>query len=459
MLDSLYQQALDYLYSFIDYETMRQPRTAAHFDLRRMDELLARLDNPHLKARTVHIAGTKGKGSTAAMVASALTSAGYKTGLYTSPHLTDLRERFRVDGELISKVSIIELVDRLRPEVEVVNQEAKYGELTTFELLTALGFLYFARKEVDFQVVEAGLGGRLDATNVVRSEVCVITAIGLDHTDVLGGSLPQIAGEKAGIIKTGSVVISSPQPDEVVNVIEEKCLENNVRLLVRAGKDVTWRRLGFEADRQLLEVDGRLAKYRIALPLLGSYQQENAAVAVAALEVLAENGFNIKHNDIITGLERVSWPGRFQVMGQKPLIVVDGAHNPASICQFKLSLAGYIKSRISFEKGSKPFGRAILVIGASADKDIAGIVSELFLLFNEVIVTRSRHPRSMKTDTIVAEFRKYGLEPLAAESVPEAVSLAVSKAGEGDLICITGSLFVVGEAIEYLDRHKVDRKS
>jgi dihydrofolate synthase/folylpolyglutamate synthase len=448
---SLYQQTLDYLYSFIDYETMHQPRDASHFDLRRMDELLGRLDNPHLKARTVHIAGTKGKGSTAAMVASVLSTAGYKTGLYTSPHLTDLRERFRIDGELISEAVIIELVDRLKPEVEIVNQEARYGRLTTFEILTALGFLYFAKEGVDFQVVEAGLGGRLDATNVVRPEVCIITAIGLDHTDVLGDSLAQIAGEKAGIIKPGSVVASSPQTDEAACVIKERCIENNIRL-VRAGIDVNWQSHGFKLDRQLLEIKGRLTDYRIALPLLGSYQRENAAVAVAALEVLAENGFNITHNDIITGFEKVSWPGRFQVMGQKPLVVVDGAHNPASIRQFKLSLADYIKNCLGFEEKSKPFDRAILVIGASLDKDIGGIVSELFPLFNEAIVTRSRHPRAMVATSIMAEFRKYGLEPHIAESVAQAVSLALSRAGKRDLICITGSLFVAGEAVEYLGR-------
>ncbi len=451
MAGSLYQQALDYLYSFIDYETMHQPRDASHFDLRRMDELLGRLDNPHLKARTVHIAGTKGKGSTAAMVASVLSTAGYKTGLYTSPHLTDLRERFRIDGELISEAVIIELVDRLKPEVEIVNQEARYGRLTTFEILTALGFLYFAKEGVDFQVVEAGLGGRLDATNVVRPEVCIITAIGLDHTDVLGDSLAQIAGEKAGIIKPGSVVASSPQTDEAACVIKERCIENNIRL-VRAGIDVNWQSHGFKLDRQLLEIKGRLTDYRIALPLLGSYQRENAAVAVAALEVLAENGFNITHNDIITGFEKVSWPGRFQVMGQKPLVVVDGAHNPASIRQFKLSLADYIKNCLGFEEKSKPFDRAILVIGASLDKDIGGIVSELFPLFNEVIVTRSRHPRAMVATSIMAEFRKYGLEPHIAESVAQAVSLALSRAGKRDLVCITGSLFVAGEAVEYLGR-------
>jgi len=458
MANSPYQQALDYLYSFIDYETMRQPRTATHFDLRRMDELLARLGNPHLIARTVHIAGTKGKGSNAAMIASALTAAGYKTGLYTSPHLIDLRERFRVDGELISEATIIELVERLKPEVEVVNQEAKYGMLTTFELLTVLAFLYFAQERIDFQVVEAGLGGRLDATNVVKPEVCVITTIGFDHLETLGNSLAQIAAEKAGIIKPGSVVVSSWQPDEAARVIEDSCVKNNTRL-IRAGTDITWQSLGFKVDRQLIKVSGRLADYRIALPLLGRYQQENTAVAVATLEVLTERGFNINRDSIIAGLEKVKWPGRFQVLGRKPLIVADGAHNQASIRQFKQSLSDYIEGCVGYRKDNEPFDKAILVIGASADKDIAGMALELSPQFNEVVITRSRHPRSMATENIVAEFRKYGLEIHATESVPEAISLALSHAGKRHLICITGSLFVVGEAIEHLERQRVNREN
>ena len=449
MPDSLYQQALDYLYSFIDYETMHLPRSAINYDLRRMEELLARLDSPHLKARTVHIAGTKGKGSTAAMIASVLEAAGYRTGLYTSPHLTDLRERFRVNGELIPEAAVVELVARLKPEVEVVNREAKYGKLTTFELLTALGFFYFARQGVGFQVVEAGLGGRLDATNVVLPEVCLITSIGLDHTDVLGSSLARIAAEKAGIIKPGVVVVSSPQADEVARVIEERCLSCGAEL-VRVGRDVTWRGLGFRDNRQLLEVNSRLASYKIKLPLLGYYQQENAAAAVATLEVLAERGFDISRDSIITGLERVSWPGRFQILAREPLIVADGAHNPASARQIKLSLANYVKGCGNYKKRDKPFDRAILVIGASSDKDIAGIVSELYLLFSQVIVTRSRHPRAMAIAPIVAEFEKYGLQARVTETVPEAVSLALSMAGRGDSVFITGSLFVVGEAIEYL---------
>jgi len=185
LIDARYQQALDYLYSFVDYETEPRPRDAAHYDLRRMDELLARLGNPQRQARAVHIAGTKGKGSVAVMVASALTASGYTTGLYTSPHLLTFNERIRVDDKLISDEDVVKLVDRLRPEVAAVNEKATYGLLTTFELITALGFAYFQLKEVDLQVIEVGLGGRLDATNVIQPEVSVITSISFDHTEVL----------------------------------------------------------------------------------------------------------------------------------------------------------------------------------------------------------------------------------------------------------------------------------
>jgi dihydrofolate synthase/folylpolyglutamate synthase len=353
-------------------------------------------------------------------------------------------------------MAIFNLVDRLKPVVEAINQEAKYGKLTTFELLTTLAFLHFSYWQVDFQVIETGLGGRLDATNVVQPEICVITTIGFDHMDVLGNSLSEIATEKAGIIKPGSVVVSSPQQSEAANVIEKKCIENNTKL-IRASKDVSWQSLGFDAYRQLIEVKGRMATYRIDLPLLGDCQQENAAVAVAALEVLVENGFNITHDNIVHGLETVSWPGRFQVIMQKPLIVIDGAHNQASIRQFKLTLAGYIRNCMGFKTNKDPFNKAILIIGVSADKDIAGIVSELCLLFNKVIITRSRHPRAMATGSIATEFGKYELEVDVTQSVSEAISLAFSEAGEGDLICITGSLFVAGEAVEYLGRVKKNK--
>ena len=435
-----YQQALDYIYSLIDYEKVPRPRDAANYDLRRMDELLGRLDNPHLQAKSVHIAGSKGKGSVAAMIASVLTASGYTTGLFTSPHLHIFNERIRVDGELISEAELASLVERLKPEVEAVNRKATYGQLTTFELMTALAFTYFELKGVDFQVIEVGLGGRLDATNVIHPEVCIITSISFDHTEVLGNTLAEIAAEKAGIIKPDSIVVASPHVDEVDRVIEQTCLTCQVEL-VRVGSDVTWQSLSFDSSRQSLRVQGRLASYELSIPLLGQHQLENAATAVAALEVLVEKGFHISGDSITKGLAQVNWPGRLQVLSRRPLIVVDGAHNPDSARKLKQSLEQYFD-----------FDRAILIIGVSSDKDIAGIATELASLFDKVIVTHSAHPRAMATAPIVAEFSQHGVEAQEADDISTALSLALTLAGEKDLICVTGSLFVVAEAIEQADK-------
>ena len=436
MINSRCQQALDYIYSFVDYEREPRPRDAVHYDIRRMEELLARLGSPHLEARTVHIAGSKGKGSVAAMMASVFTTSGYTTGLYTSPHLHIFNERIRVDGQLISNPEFVALVDKLRPEVEAVNEKATYGRLTTFELITALGFAYFKLKGVDFQVIEVGLGGRLDATNVVQPEVCLITSISFDHTEVLGNTLAEIAVEKTGIIKPNSIVVTSPQVDEVAKIIEQTCLGCKVEL-VKVGSDVTWQSLGFDSRRQSLRVKGRLASYELSIPLLGQHQLENTATAVAALEVLAEEGFHVSGDSITRGLAQVSWPGRLQVLNHHPLVVVDGAHNSDSVRKLTQSLEQYFD-----------FDRALLIIGVSFDKDVAGIISKLVPLFDKVIVTHSIHPRAMPIASVVTELRRYGVEVQVADDISAALRLALTLVGEKDLICVTGSLFVVAEAIE-----------
>ena len=371
------------------------------------------------------------------MVASSLTASGYTAGLYTSPHLHTWRERIRVNGELISEGELVALVERLKPEVEAVNQKATYGRLTTFELLTVLAFTHFAEKGVDFQVLEVGMGGRFDATNIINPEVCIITSISFDHMEVLGNSLAEIASEKAGIIKPGSVVVLSPQPDEVAWVIEEIGKSCGARL-VRVGSDVIWQGLGFNLNQQRLRVEGRLGNYELSIPLLGQHQLANAATAVAALEVLAEKGFSISWDSIIDGLARVNWPGRLQILSHHPFIVVDGAHNPDAAQRLREFLEQYLD-----------FDQAILVIGASDDKDIGGIVSQLVPLFNKVIATRSRHPRSLVPALLAAEFTQRRIEAQVTEDVPSALSKALALAGDRDLICVTGSLFVVAEAIEH----------
>ena len=437
MVDARYQQALDYIYSLIDYERDPQPRAKARYDLRRVEELLARIGNPHLAARTVHIAGTKGKGSVAAMVASVLTASGYSTGLYTSPHLHTFNERIRIDDRLISDDELTALVEKIKPEVEDINEKATYGKLTTFELITALGFAYFKQKEVDFQVIEVGLGGIVDATNVIiQPEVCIITSISYDHTEVLGNTLAEIATEKAGIIKPGSIVVTSPHVDEVDAVIEKVCLDAEAKQ-VRVGRDVTWQGLSFDTNQQSFQVEGRLGSYQLSIPLLGQHQLENAVTAVAALEVLVERGFNISPESIKAGMAQVNWPGRLQVLKRHPLVVVDGAHNPDSARKLKQALEQYFK-----------FDKAILIIGFSSDKDISKIISELVPLFDKVIATHSIHPRAMPTASVVAEFDRQGVVAHATEDISIALPLALNLAGEKDLICVTGSMFVVAGAIE-----------
>ncbi|MFC1892902.1 bifunctional folylpolyglutamate synthase/dihydrofolate synthase [Chloroflexota bacterium] len=436
-----YQQAIDYLSSYTDYEVLpRLAHNAVNYDLRRVTELLSRIGNPHRRVRSVHIAGTNGKGSIAAMVASVLTASGYTTGLYTSPHLHTWRERVRVDGELISEEELAAIVTGLQPEAEAVNLKATYGRLTTFELLTSLAFAYFAERGAHFQVLEVGMGGQFDATNVIAPEVCIITPVSFDHTEVLGNSLAEIAAEKAGIIKPGCVVVASPQLDEADRVIENACSRCGAEL-VRVGSDITVQGISFDMERQLLRVEGRIDSYELSIPLLGRHQIDNAATAVAALEVLAKKGFHISHDSIVSGLARVNWAGRLQVLGYRPLIVADGAHNPDGARKLRESLKQYLN-----------FDRAILIIGASDDKDIAGIASALAPLFNTVIATRSRHPRSVIPAAITAQFTRHGVETQVADNVAVALSQAMALANDKDLICVAGSLFVIAEAIEEVER-------
>lgn len=449
-----YQQALDYIYGFVNYETLPMPRSPEHFDLRRMDELMLQLGNPHKMAKSVHITGTKGKGSTAAMVASVLTASGYTTGLYTSPHLIDLRERIQVNGEPISVDELITLVHDLKADIEAVNDRATYGKLTTFEVLTALAFAYFARKHVEIQVLEVGLGGRLDATNVIESpEVCVITNIGFDHVEVLGNTLARIAAEKSGIIKPGCTVVTSAQNEEAVGVIEKVCLERGVKL-IRVGRDVTWQPVSHDLDGQTTDITGRLGSYRLFLPLLGEHQTENAATALAALEVLVERGIKISRDNILYGMAKVRWPGRFQILRRHPLVLVDGAHNTGSVDKLKLALEQYFALPVPGNMKSNTVQRvekAILVFGASGDKDVSGVIALLIPLFDKVIATASRNPRAMPAAHVRAEFARCGVEAQVANDVKTAITTALSMAGKDDLICITGSLFVVAEAIEHFD--------
>ena len=434
-----YSQAEEYLNTFVNYEQIPGISYAqAGYSLRHVEELLNRMANPQLAARTIHIAGTKGKGSVVAMIAQALSSSGYKTGRYTSPHFHTLRERITIDGHLISEAEFAAAMTEVKPFIESMRQDTSFRQLTYFEALTALAFAYFRKKEVDFQVLEVGLGGRLDATNVVANPaVCIITSISLDHTQLLGDTLEEIAREKAGIIKSGCWAVISPQPPEASSVITDICREKKAKV-VQVGKDITWHKTGGDLHHQSLAIDGRTGKYQISIPLLGDFQLENAAASVAALEILSSEGFDISAANIAQGLAQVKWPGRFQILRQHPTLLVDGAHNVASMRRLVDNIRAYFAHK-----------RILLVLGISCDKDIPGIINELVSISPQVIVTQASHSRAAPPATLAAEFAKRGIEPETKETVTEAISRALALASTTDVICATGSLFVVAEALDY----------
>ena len=422
-----------------DYERLAfPPHRPARYELRRVFWLMERLGNPHTGIPTVHIAGTKGKGSTAAMCASVLTAQGYRIGLYTSPHLHTFCERICLDQHPVSQEEFASLTEAVWPAMEAVNREGTYSRVTVFELLTAMAFSCFRKHSAQAQVVEVGMGGRLDSTNIVTPSVCIITSISLDHTAVLGKTLERIAGEKAGIIKPGSTVVSAPQRPEALAVIQSVCQDKGARLIL-VGCDILWRKGASTLEGQECHVRGRLDSYSLRMPLLGEYQLENAAVAIGALEVLKEQTLDLSSQAIIDGFRTVQWPCRMEVLHRQPLIVADGAHNPYSMNLLIQSLSGYFNYR-----------RVILVMGASSDKNLGQMVAEISQLQPRVIVTRSRHPRAATATVLADIFSAQGLQATQVEDAGQAVEKALEWAGKDDLVLVTGSLFAAAEAREVL---------
>lgn len=440
-----YQDALDTIFDYVNYEKKaRYPYDAVTFDLSRMARVLERLGRPQDHFRCVHIAGTKGKGSTSAMVESVLRAAGYKTGLYTSPHLHTFRERIRLNGGLMSKAELVELLERCMPAIEAT------PDITAFEIMTALAFEFFARHEVDWAVLEVGLGGRLDATNIVNPAVCAITSLSYDHVELLGHTLSLIAFEKAGIIKPGVPVVSAPQEPEAMAVIQRVCADTGARL-VNIGQDWVYDPNGTELSGQTLTVHGPggapvLRDLRI--PLLGRHQRDNATTAIAILHELREQGVSISDQALQTGLASTRWPGRFELLQQHPVLVVDSAHNENSAQKLRAALAHYFP---------RPPRRELAVIfGASADKDIAGMLKTFlepeavtgYRPADKIIVTRSGHPRSAEPAQLADLVRSVSAScPISVQpTLDSALNEALAWAGPDDLICITGSIFVVAQA-------------
>ncbi len=437
-----YRAALGNILALTNYERVPDRASAApRFDLERVTTLLAAVGNPHLGPATVHVAGTKGKGSTSAMIAAALTMSGYVTGLFTSPHLHTFRERIRVDDELISEDDFAQLTERLWPHVERISRRPDHMPLTTFEVLTALGFLHFAARNVDMQVIEVGLGGRLDATNVVSPTVCVITSISYDHTELLGNTLGQIAGEKAGIVKPGVPVVSGPQHPEALEVIRKVCAEKGAPLTV-VGQDVTWDRQEVFRDGQDVTVRGtvmgRAFQHLLRVPLLGAHQVENAATVMATLEALRLAGHPVPYDTIYLGIGGMKWPGRLERLQEHPTVVVDGMHNVDSAVRLRQAVQEYFT-----------FGRLLVVLGVASDKDLDGIVRELAPVTAKAFGTAAKSPRATPPARIAEAFQDHGVPARALEGVAEAVVAALAEAQPDDLVLVTGSLYVVAEAREH----------
>ncbi len=424
-----YQEALDYLYSFVDYSLTRGFRfTPDKFDLGRMVRFLELLGNPHHTYPVIHVAGTKGKGSTAALIASALRAAGYRTGFYTSPHLSDYTERIQVDGVPVTPEALVDLVETVKPFV------AQVERLTTFEITTAIAFLYFQRQAVNAAVIEVGLGGRLDATNVVDPLLSVITSLSLDHMAVLGDTLEKIAFEKAGIIKPGKPVVLAPQHDEARAVIDRVAHERECPL-VEVGWHYNYRPIAHSLDGQAFQVwSSTGAPVDLTIPLLGLHQVENAATAYAALQTARQEGLKLTSEHIQQGFAEVQWPGRFELLRREPPLVVDSAHNRDSALRLRQTLDDYFPNR-----------PVILIYGASEDKDVEGMFTELMPRVNHVVATQSVHPRAMEPGKLVALAQQHGRTAEAVVPLEAAVEAALRQAEStqpGSVVIATGSLFI-----------------
>jgi dihydrofolate synthase/folylpolyglutamate synthase len=433
-IETQYNQALDYLYSFVDYSLKHISELAkAEFNLDRMFALMEELGNPQAKYPIIHVAGTKGKGSVASFCASALKAAGYKTGLYTSPHLWDYTERIQINSDPISHEQLIELVEDVKPAV------AKIPKLTTFEITTALGLLAFAKNNVNAAVIEVGLGGRLDATNIVMPKVSVITSLSYDHMAVLGNTLTQIATEKAGIIKEGVPSVSAPQEEEALQVLERIAKERNSQLIL-VGKDVTFTRLSSSLDGQSLRLfaqsgESGSERSRSALeakiPLLGFHQVENAAIAYTALKT---SGIELSDEAIQTGFAQVKWPARFEVLRRHPPVVIDSAHNRDSAKRLRETLDEYFPE--------KP---VILIFCALEDKDINGILEELKPRLESVVATQADHPRAPSAEWLAEQVKKVGIPVEAVTPVDVALERALELAGNQKTVLSAGSVAFAGE--------------
>jgi dihydrofolate synthase/folylpolyglutamate synthase len=433
-----YKEAIGYLYAQTNYETETALRyNVTTFNLDRMEKLLSLVGNPHKKISTVHIAGTKGKGSTATMLARMLESNDYNVGLYTSPHVVHLHERIEVNSKMISEREMLGLLNRIHAPIEKMS---KTEAPTFFEIMTALAFMYFADMKVDIAVIETGLGGRLDSTNVIRPEVVGITSLSIDHQQQLGKTLDSIAKEKAGIFKRGVPAISVQQEPAAMNVLKSRAAAVKAPLSV-TGHDIDFS-YRFENSREhgphmrvcLSTPTSNFEHLRV--PLHGRHQAINCGLALAMLDKLKSIGYEIDNAKAIEGLGKVWLAGRMEMICEDPRIMIDGAHNAASI----QALIHAIGQNITYDS-------MVIIFGCNNDKDIVGMLDKLQYGADKVIFTRSSSAKAMPPEDLADMYAEIcGKMCQSASSLGEALQLARSAVSKEDLICITGSFYLIGEA-------------
>ncbi|MHC4716658.1 MAG: bifunctional folylpolyglutamate synthase/dihydrofolate synthase [Planctomycetota bacterium] len=432
---------MKYLFAHTDYERMLRVRyNSDTFNLSRMRSLLKRMGDPHKSLRCVHIAGTKGKGSTATMLAQMLKACGHKVGLYTSPHLTDIRERIRINGEMISQAALTRLINKASVHVERMDK----AKPTFFEIFTALAFQCFADSGVDIVILETGLGGRLDSTNVVKPMVVGLTSISLDHTHQLGNTIEKIAAEKAGVLKSGVPAVSVPQVPAARTTLKRAARQAKAPLMFTGENiDFSYR---FESSRDdgpqtrvCLTTDHSRFEH-LPVPLMGEHQAVNCGLALALLDQLKTQGVDIDDRAAIAGLAKVDLPGRMELVRESPRILVDGAHNAASVEALMRAIGQYI-----------PYDSMVVVFACAADKDIDGMLDQIIRGADKVIFTRYDSPRCARPEDLAEAYEeRSGKMGQIAQDLPEALGIANNAVSREDIICITGSFYLVGEAKKLL---------
>jgi len=423
MSPDAYQQSLDYLYNLEKFGMI--------FGLTQMGRILHAIGNPHKEIQVIHIGGTNGKGSTAAMISSILQKEGYRVGLYTSPHLVRFTERIEVNGREIEEGEVATLAEWMKKEIETAGITPPF---TFFDFTTAMALYYFKQKLVDLTILEVGLGGRLDSTNVVDPLISIITNIAKDHEEYLGKTILKIAREKAGIIKKGRPLITAATQPQVLHLFSKICQEKGSPYF-RVGKEFRYIRAE-DGDFHYEGINRKL--WSVHLNLKGFHQILNATTALGAMEVLEDLGYRVSTDAMIDGLKEVDWPGRLETVSSSPKVILDGAHNPAGALVLKESL----------EKDFQ-YQHLILLIGIMKDKDIQSMLHLLAPLADHIILTRPQTDRAASPDLLKKLLGRYGKKAEIVEDLKVAIERGLSLTQREDLLCITGSLYTVGEARAY----------